>query len=669
MKSTVRSLVLFLLAGAIILPLHAQDVDMELVSAVQQGASPEKIKALIDAGADVDARTDDGKSALHSACARQEIELARVLVQNGADINSRSLDRATPLSVAVWDAAAKLGWYNRRRTPSLTQTAWNETVEVVRYLMEHGADVFADHGAAFRAAAESGSRELLEELTVGQNLPTRGPLGREILIASFRSGKPDIAEYLVEQGVDLNTPDQNGITPVEYALDNDMEELFFHMLAAGGDLTETLKEDIDPEAMQLINEKVKEIEMDPSFIPPSLGPVPARLLAAMKRTHPADSIEKLVEEGADVNESDRFGYTPLQIAARFYPRDETVPLARLLVDRGADVNKANRYGESPLSEAVERLDVPLVEYLIEKGADVEFVDRFGRTAIYYAFVTIGEFREMPETVPFVVRLLVEAGVPISTDRLDDFHRVMLTGDRDVIKLAIDHAGHTAEKRELRGHALMEAIRKSDYEWAKSLVEEGAELDIRQGQETPLSTAVTENSASRGEFQDFVDLLLEHGADINADNGSALRFLVSQGEIERVGWMLEMGAKAGGYPPEYEPILAGMTYPEMVRLLVERGAPLNFSTEHGLTPLNFAVRRGLRDTAEYLIGNGADVDFVNSEGRTALMIAAEAGLQELVWLLLNHGADVEVKDSEGRRAIDYAYDDEKIKGMIQERMQE
>lgn len=60
----------------------------------------EAVKALIAAGADVNAKTNDGKTALMKAASRQDIETVKILIAAGADVNVKTEDGQTALSRA-----------------------------------------------------------------------------------------------------------------------------------------------------------------------------------------------------------------------------------------------------------------------------------------------------------------------------------------------------------------------------------------------------------------------------------------------------------------------------------------------------------------------------------------------------------------------------------------
>ena len=85
----------------------------------------EMAKCLIDNGADVDMKsTSDGATPLHLAAIYGEIEIVKSLIDNGAHVDLKDKDGETPLRWAV------LGERSILKVPK---------IEVVKCLIEHGA--------------------------------------------------------------------------------------------------------------------------------------------------------------------------------------------------------------------------------------------------------------------------------------------------------------------------------------------------------------------------------------------------------------------------------------------------------------------------------------------------------------------------------------------------
>ena len=93
-----------------------------------------------------------------------------------------------------------------------------------------------------------------------------------------------------------------------------------------------------------------------------------------------EMLEILINAGANVNVSDRYGETPLIAAisseyhlSPFVPTEikEPTKIINLLIANGADVNIKNRVtGNAPLHEAVYLGNLEIIAILIENGANV-----------------------------------------------------------------------------------------------------------------------------------------------------------------------------------------------------------------------------------------------------------------------------------------------------------
>ena len=65
-------------------------------------------------------------------------------------------------------------------------------------------------------------------------------------------------------------------------------------------------------------------------------------------------------------------------------RTGSIDAARVLLDGGADVNQTTRYGWSPLLAATQNQNYQLAKFLIERGADVNLANKGGWTPLYLA---------------------------------------------------------------------------------------------------------------------------------------------------------------------------------------------------------------------------------------------------------------------------------------------
>lgn len=106
---------------------------------------------------------------------------------------------------------------------------------------------------------------------------------------------------------------------------------------------------------------------------------------------------------------------------------------------------------------------------------------------------------------------------------------------------------------------------------------------------------------------------------------------------------------GGYPVEgATPLWTASTLGRMkfVKLLVQKGADIEHTTDSKSSPLRGAAFDGHCEVCEFLIKKGADIDKPNQVGQSPLTIAAAMQKKECVQLLINKGADVNHKGHNG-----------------------
>lgn len=198
-------------------------------------------------------------------------------------------------------------------------------------------------------------------------------------------------------------------------------------------------------------------------------------------------------------------------------------------------------------------------------------------------------------------------------------------------------------------ALLAAIKASDVERVQTLLQAHPELveGSDQNGDTPLMLATYYHA------DEIARLLLEHGAPISLFEAAAI------GDVQRARQMLddqpELGASIShdGWTPLH--LAAHFGQLAIVDLLLSHGADVDARSANGLgnTPLHAALAGGHRATAERLVERRADVNAVEEGGYTPLHQAADLGDVELVRMLLARGARIEAKTDEDQTPQDLA----------------
>lgn len=382
----------------------------------------------------------------------------------------------------------------------------------------------------------------------------------------------------------------------------------------------------------------------------------------------------LIESGADVNEAQGDGTTPLQWAA--YRVDPE--LAALLLDEGAEPDARNSYGASPLGEAAKTGSLEIVELLLEAGADPEAPNGDGQTALMLA-------SRSGSTA--IAHLLIERGADVNA--LESWRgqsALMWAADGgfpEIVDLLIDHGAAVdfraaamdwpaqvtseprAQYRPVGGLTpLLYAARAGCTPCVRAILAGGADVD-RPNPEgmTPLMIAL-----DNGAFDTAV-ALLEAGANPHLWDWygrTALYIAVDMNNGPRgsrpVG-SSEAPSPVTGYDVATLLLAAGVdAEPQLNMHRPSRGGNIGrFSDDlltTGATPLLRAAISQDLPTIRLLLEHGADVDLPNVMGVTPLIAAAGMGTSardtglgfgsgenrtiETLQALLSAGADVDAR---------------------------
>ncbi|MCL2673581.1 MAG: ankyrin repeat domain-containing protein [Alphaproteobacteria bacterium] len=186
------------------------------------------------------------------------------------------------------------------------------------------------------------------------------------------------------------------------------------------------------------------------------------------RTGTPQEVENAIKNEENVNAMDKYGVTPLMMAARNNPNPEVI---KVLVKAGADVNAKDNTGSTPLMRAAMFNHNPeVITVLVKAEADVNANNNDGLTPLIRAAM----FNHNPE----VITALIKAGADVNENSND---------------------GRTP---------LMSATSNSNLEVMAVLLEAGAEVNVKDRfGTTPLMSAAVNSSNP-----EVITTLLRLGAD-------------------------------------------------------------------------------------------------------------------------------------------------------------
>ncbi|MDR3460077.1 MAG: ankyrin repeat domain-containing protein [Verrucomicrobiae bacterium] len=222
------------------------------------------------------------------------------------------------------------------------------------------------------------------------------------------------------------------------------------------------------------------------------------------------------------------------------------------------------------------------------------------------------------------------------------------GDLVGVKNALAQ-GAAVEARNPRGWtALMLAAKRGDLPAVNCLIEKGADANAKSTQEYGNTVLCF---AAMGNNPEVVNALLDHGAELNARSGrgasTAFYYAASNGKQAAAAALLARGADVNEFGSTaefdgraYTPLMGAACtgYPELVELLLAKGAQLEKKNNFAATALMEAAKYPYVATVKLLIEKGANVNAATPDGYTALIYAAYNGRMENIEALLAAGAN-------------------------------
>lgn len=224
------------------------------------------------------------------------------------------------------------------------------------------------------------------------------------------------------------------------------------------------------------------------------------------------TVQKLINEGANVNEPDSRGYTPLMHAV--WSRD--VETVQVLLNKGVDVNAKDKNGYTALLWASSYGLNDIAKHLIAKGADVNVKGNDNSTPYFLAVQTNNT--ELAELLISKGADKNVEGIVGTTNILSAVHE----NNAELVKLLIDNGADLNIKDR---HGYTPIFWASSYGYldiVKLLINKGADINATDNRGYNALLYAAEKNCYGPDITDITDiskLLIESGTDINAKNSS------------------------------------------------------------------------------------------------------------------------------------------------------
>ncbi|KAH3869881.1 ankyrin repeat domain-containing protein 50-like [Dreissena polymorpha] len=428
------------------------DVDFQyrgqtaLQQAVREGCL-DICKLLIAKGANVNMSDAEQNNLLNMACWRGFAEISDLLIQNGADIDERNIHGFTPANTCA------LQGY-----PDILQMLISAKADL---------DIHNQHGTtALHTAVARRHFECVQLLMLGGcRVDTQDERRRTPLIVAAGSGFADVIELLVNGGASVNAKDITGTTALFSAVANGYPEVVRSLVNSGADINQPTTKGVTP------------------------------LLEAIHNGF-TDIAQLLIDSKCDVNLTDRLHQAPIHLAiakaSQFFSEttDAATGLVRSLVEAGCDINLPDKGGSTPLYQSASAGNLDLTEYLLSRSADIAARKKDGDTVLHGA---------VHGNNPNIVQRLIQAGCPLNDKNLKGEHPLLtaitFSAKLEMIKALVSGGSCLDERDTVAGNTpLHYAILHYNTPAALLLIDSGCDVNmLNTKRHSPLYTACEKNA--------------------------------------------------------------------------------------------------------------------------------------------------------------------------------
>lgn len=586
------------------------------------------VKLLIEAGADTKAVDEKGRNAYHYLCSyiyrlpheyqcmqsslafRKDIAC---LLTDG--INQKDENGMTPLQVMLNDDNSNLSW-------ALTKA-----------FIDKGAktDMFNDDGDSLLIIAIK-NYHITAALELSNNkelINKTNNEGRTPLHYAVDNGSLELCMALMDKGADKNIKDNNDISPKDMALDDDWNEEMEKYFKSGridmnnlsrltsnsfARFSEEHRDNISI-ALYLAGKLINEADPDDDD---EMQQVLGIMYNALLQDEDCQVLELCKKAGLD------FVQTIYRSGSMTCIRDEClggnygIKVIKKFIDMGVDMNEAVVKGRTPANIVASLQKRTMFsrekDDYFEKAAEffskesMEQLDNNGTSAIHYA--AKNEHLEM-------LQVMIDKGVDINITEDEPanagntpLHTACESGKAKMAELLIK-SGADDTLKNIKGNTPAHLI-TTNIRFGREIEEEDrlAVLEVLKNVDIPSNDGRTPlmlaQSFDINTSTSITKLLIDKGVDVNhADNDGNTALILN--------------AKNN-------------CYKGVIKELIKAGADVNAYDKLGNSALYYALKYGDLESSRFMIKKGADFNHANNEGVTPMEVAVENGYDSIIELM-------------------------------------
>lgn len=558
----------------------------------------------------------DGNLPIFEAIGMFDLDLVKLLVDNGASLEKKNINKLTVLSIAIISSKSKYYEYLAEYViANSTVEHLNKCVLGITPLM---------------LAINAGNKPLIKYLVEkGASVVKRGSENNTPLHVAVKVNDEDIVKFLLKKGAFLEESEISKVDFLYWLIVNNYGGIYDNIIklvvnkgfekvkkrvetekiiskklvtADRAEVSSVLKE---ASAMRdSIEEEEKELRKKILNKRNSNGGI---LLIEALRNKKNDIVKFLVESGADVNIHDENGENAVGLVCfDEYCRD--LELLRYFCENGADL-KGKYKGESIVKQAFIHADIELIKHM------------------YISHINVYEELKNSNFVEFPKNIVDEIYKKISQKEFRIYERgfpelwviAFTTKDLNDVKLWIE-AGYDVNEV-VEGKTLLweccfsEELKNLDT--AQLIIENGADMNISNNEGQKIVTyACQENHI------DVLDMMIANGACLDVqdrDNKTALMYACINGNKD------------------------------IVKKLLDNNVNANLQDKEGKTALMYACINGYECIAEMLI-NRSYITVKDNSGHSAIIHAYENNREDILKLFIEKSIGIYEKDKNNKTLL-------------------
>ncbi|THZ22360.1 ankyrin [Aureobasidium pullulans] len=677
----------------------------------REGQWAEIIKLLARAGANLDAQDAVKDTALHMAAQAGELDMVRFLVMKKAKVSIQNIAGKTALDFACAGNQTKIIEYLLKNGATCEPDTSGRTelheaidggcdVDILKLFVSKGVDVNAKDNAgikgALHLAARRGEHAIVQVLIDAEaDMNIKSSSGQTLLHEAARGGSADVVRRFLAYGVDIEARNKDEQTPLAVACcesegSDDVVRVF---LDAGAKVVVGDKWGYTPlhrlagnmrrsAAMMLLEngnvDMTARTNSDLSFLD----------LAAQSGDY--ELVRSLLEHGAGIQPEAASKQTPLHLAVMAEKQDKVYAIVERLLEEGCDVNARDDHGCTPLHAylSLNEGKENIVQLFFSQGADIDVQDNDGDTVLN----CLTEFKQPSE---LILRLLLKNGADLNLgnyEGMTPLHNLARSGLASHVRIILEAGAnpmardkhnrqpiqYAAKTNEATVRALLDFkadVNVTGSDWPSPIVYASSEANLQvlrllldggadarsEDPENPGWTALHAACKRVDPDPAFAELLIVHGADVNiattVSKTTPLHNAVNSAAVVQL--LLKMGACVDARDSENKtPLMCAcetVASAQVVEILIDAGAdPMIKDKTYGATGLHYSCFSD--DFAPVVIASSkcVEIDVRDKSESTPLMWASWNAHPGAVKELLKAGSvDTCVTKAGGINAFLYA----------------